>query len=409
VIDDPLEVILRPLAVGEFLAAHWDREAVHVRGDVERYAELLDVADWRSKRGIGATDAARVDEHGVQHQHRIANDDIDAQLAAGATVCADVSTSPRLAVALQALRDRWAPGPDPAFAKLYASPPGAGFAMHMDAHHVFVLQLEGRKRWTYSPQPVLTAPLAGGKVVGEHAVHTFPRDGLPIVGDDGHPLAPPRSDELVTVELLPGDCLYVPPGSWHTTRAIESSVAVSVSPPRASALGFVMRALEQQLALVPALRRDLVRTSLGAGAIPASVRASIDAVLAAVGELATSIDRRVLHRAWALQAHAKDGLTRAGEGTITPIRRKDVVEHVGPFEWLVAPVEDGEQLCLYRGGAEWTLPVDARGFIDALAEHPSFVAETAMAWDRRMDWNGTREFLEQLVGAGILRTRSASA
>jgi hypothetical protein len=401
--SDPLEVILRPLAVGEFLAAHWDREAVHVRGDVERFAALLDVDDWRARREIGATDAAIVDERGVQHQRRIASADIDAALAGGATVCADVSASPRLAAALQVLRDRLVPGPELAFAKLYASPSSAGFAMHMDAHHVFVLQLEGRKRWTYSPRPVVTAPLYGGKLVDGIAVHTFPRDGAPIAGDDGRALAAPRSDELVTVELLPGDCLYLPPGSWHTTCAIGSSLAVSVSPPRAPALPFVLRILEEQLSLVPALRRDLVRTSAGAGPIPIAVRKSIDAALAAVAEVAGSLDHRVFHRAWALQAHAADRAPPVAVPAVAPIRRKDVLEHVGVFEWLVAPVEGAEQVCVYCDGAEWMLPVDARGFVEALAQHPSFVADAALAWDRRLDWNGTREFLEQLVAAGIIR------
>jgi hypothetical protein len=406
VIDDPLELMLRPLAVGEFFANHWDRAAAHVRGDVERFAALLDVADWRARRGIGATDAARVDDAGVQHQRRIANEDIDAALAGGATVCADVSSSPRLAEALQSLRDRWVPGPEPAFAKLYASPAGAGFAMHMDAHHVFVLHLEGRKRWTYSPQPVVTAPLFGGKIVDGRAVHTFPRDGVPIVGDDGRPIAPPGSDDLVTVELLPGDCLYLPPGSWHTTRALEACVAVSVSPPRAAALPFVLRMLERQLVLVPALRRDLVRAPASAGPVSADVRKAIDGALAAIAELAGGIDRRLLHRAWALQAYAAD---RAAPPAATPpvaIRRKDVLEHGGDFEWLVAPIDGHEQVCLYRSGAEWTLPIDARGFIESLAKQRSFAAETAMAWDRRLDWNGTRDFLEQLVGAGILVVRA---
>jgi hypothetical protein len=400
---DPLEVILHPLAIGEFLAAHWDREAVHVRGDVERYAALMDVADWRARRELGATDAALVDERGVQHQRRIAQADIDAALASGATVCADVSASPRLAAALLVLRDRLVPGPEPAFAKLYASPPSAGFAMHMDAHHVFVLQLEGRKRWTYSPRPVVTAPLHGGKIVEGTAVHTFPREGAPIIGDDGTALAAPRSDELVTVELLPGDCLYLPPGSWHTTRAIASSVAVSVSPPRAPALPFVLRLLEEQLASVPALRRDLVRTTVGAGPIPTDVRKSIDAALAAVAELAGTLDRRVLHRAWALQAHAVDRPPALSDAEVAPIRRKDVVAHTSAFEWLVALVDGAEQLCVYSDGAEWTLPVDARGFIEVLAQHPTFVAEAALAWDRRLDWNGTRDFLAQLVAAGLVR------
>lgn len=398
-IEDLLAHMIRPLAVGELFATHWDRAALHVRGQAERFAELFDVADWHARRELGVVDAARVDASGVQHQRRIAADDIDAALAAGETVCADVSSRVH---GLQALRDRWVPASEPAFAKLYASPTGAGFAMHMDAHHVFVLQLEGRKRWTYSPHPVVTAPLVGGKIVGDRAVCTFPRDGVPIAGDDGRPLAPPSSDDLVTVELVPGDCLYLPPGSWHTTRALAPSVAVSVSPPRAPALPFVLRMLEQQLTRIPALRRDLVRSTNDTGPLAIDPRRAIDAALAAIAELAGGVDRRLLHRAWALQAFAAERAIPAVAATPTALRRTDVLAHAGPFEWLVAPVDGSELVCLYQRGAEWTLPIDARGFIESLAQHRSFAAEDAMAWDRRLDWNGTRDFLAQLVAAGIL-------
>lgn len=404
-IDDPLEVMLRPLPVADFLATHWDRAAVHVQGPAERFSAIYDVADWHARRHVGATDAARV-EDGRQHQARIGVGEIDAAFDVGATVCADVSSSPRLAAALRRLRQRLVPGPEPAFAKLYASPVDAGFAMHMDAHHVFVLQLEGRKRWTYSPSPVVTAPLWGGKLEGGRPVHTFPRDGAPIADDRGRALAAPGADDLVTIELAPGDCLYLPPGSWHTTRALEPSIAISLSPPRQAAVTFVLRALEQHLALVPELRRDLVRLHEGPGPVPAEIRRAIDGALAAVVRTATDLDRRALHRAWALQAHAADEVVDEPPPT-SPIRRKDVLVHadVRGFTWVVAPVEGGEQLCLYRDGAEWTLPVDARGFVDALARHPEFVAESALAWDRRLDWDAAREVLQQLADAGVLRVR----
>ncbi|HET6585006.1 MAG TPA: hypothetical protein VFG69_16230, partial [Nannocystaceae bacterium] len=117
------------------------------------------------------------------------------------------------------------------------------------------------------------------------------------------------------------------------------------------------------------------------------------------------MDRRLLHRAWALQAHARDDVAMEAEPVAGMIRRKDVIEHADArgFEWIVAKLDKAEHVCLYGGGAEWTLPIDARGFIEEMAKHPRFTADAALAWDRRLDWNGAREFLEQLVGAGIVR------
>ncbi|HET6585139.1 MAG TPA: hypothetical protein VFG69_16895, partial [Nannocystaceae bacterium] len=90
--EDSLDVILRPLAVGELMATHWERAAVHVRGDVARFAAVFDVADWHARRSLGPTDAARVDERGRQHQRRVTVAEVDGLLASGATICADVSS-----------------------------------------------------------------------------------------------------------------------------------------------------------------------------------------------------------------------------------------------------------------------------------------------------------------------------
>ena len=72
----------------------------------------------------------------------------------------------------------------------YITPPGAqGFAVHEDAHDVFVLQAFGRKHWEVF-EPATAA----------------------------HPSETPA----ISVELEPGDSLYIPKGAPHAARTQDS-------------------------------------------------------------------------------------------------------------------------------------------------------------------------------------------
>lgn len=80
----------------------------------------------------------------------------------------------------------------------------AGVPAHWDENELFVMQAEGSKTWTLYQQHVqkATAHLLGG-----HNGHVISRDLLV---------------ELMTVQLQPGDVLYVPRGVPHATRTPKS-------------------------------------------------------------------------------------------------------------------------------------------------------------------------------------------
>ncbi|MFC7530739.1 cupin domain-containing protein [Actinoplanes sp. GCM10030250] len=86
----------------------------------------------------------------------------------------------------------------------YLTPPASqGFATHYDTHDVFVLQVDGRKRWCIHP-PVLPDPLerqAWGGRADEVA-------------------ATARGEPALDVVLEPGDALYLPRGWLHSARAL---------------------------------------------------------------------------------------------------------------------------------------------------------------------------------------------
>ena len=85
----------------------------------------------------------------------------------------------------------------------YLTPPGSqGFDTHYDTHDVFVLQIDGTKRWRIH-EPVLADPLEK-QAWGGHA------DEVAATGE-GEP--------AMDVVLAPGDALYLPRGWLHSAQA----------------------------------------------------------------------------------------------------------------------------------------------------------------------------------------------
>lgn len=103
-------------------------------------------------------------------------------------------------------RDLGAALGQPVQVNAYLTPAGSqGFATHYDTHDVFVLQVEGEKRWRIHA-PVLPDPL-DRQPWGGYA------DEVAAVAD-----GPPALD----VVLAPGDALYLPRGWLHSAQAQRS-------------------------------------------------------------------------------------------------------------------------------------------------------------------------------------------
>jgi bifunctional lysine-specific demethylase and histidyl-hydroxylase NO66 len=86
----------------------------------------------------------------------------------------------------------------------YVTPPQSrGFDDHYDVHDVFVLQVDGEKRWRVH-EPVHEAPLRDQPWT----------DHRPAVE------AAARTKPVIDVVLRPGDCLYLPRGYLHAATAL---------------------------------------------------------------------------------------------------------------------------------------------------------------------------------------------
>ena len=202
--SDALGWLIGPISHSEFFERYYEREALIIpREEPGRFSPLLSIAhidgliaasDLRANM-IDLADASRelnreqwvmeggaVDRAVIAHQH-----------AQGATIILQQlhQSDPDLAAFCRAMEQTFSCHVQ---TNIYLTPPSAqGFHTHYDNHDVFVLQVEGEKRWRFYGTPV-TTPYRGER---------FER-GKYETGEVTH--------EFV---LKAGDLAYVPRGLMH--------------------------------------------------------------------------------------------------------------------------------------------------------------------------------------------------
>ncbi|HEY6813546.1 MAG TPA: cupin domain-containing protein [Propionibacteriaceae bacterium] len=259
-------VLARLIAVDrdQFASQYWGQQPLlSSAGDLPagRFSELLDadaIDELLSERGL-RTPFLRVAKNGATLTERA----FTAPAGVGAGIADQVSDDKLVrlfadgsTLVLQALHRVWSPILEfcqrlaaelghPVQANAYVTPPqNQGFSAHYDVHDVFVLQVEGEKRWLIHP-PVLESPLRDQPWADRKAQ------------------VEKRAQEPPMIEALlgPGDCLYLPRGYLHAATALGGvsthlTVGVHVWTRYALAEQVMHQAL-QTLAANPAVRGSL--------------------------------------------------------------------------------------------------------------------------------------------------------
>lgn len=204
----------------KFAAAHWGRAPL--LSHTGPFTDLLSseaVDELLSRRGL-RTPFLRVAQQGkvlptsrftgsggagAEVADQVADDEVMRLYAGGATLV------------LQGLHRLWPPLIDfaralgtelrrPLQVNAYLTPPGSqGFSTHYDTHDVFVLQVDGHKRWRIH-EPVLPDPLERQPWGGHADEVTATAQGAPAID----------------VVLAPGDALYLPRGWLHSAEAQQT-------------------------------------------------------------------------------------------------------------------------------------------------------------------------------------------
>lgn len=261
----------------------------------------------------------------------------------------------------------------------YLSPAAArGLELHFDYHDVFVVQLEGSKRWrVWEPLARTRQPVRGA-----------PAPVMPSLGELGSP----------SLDLMAraGDCLYLPRGFPHAAETVESASAhLTVG---------VMAVTWQRV-----------------------VRQAIDAAVAA-GHLRASVPFLSLEASNAVALGPNDLATIAAELDVNRVRpwlakeiwRRQPVTRLRPV--LAPPVDAGRPVVITPGALLWAstastatgptrsvlglgdrrldLPAEAFPFLAALLRAPTgFVAAD---WDGPLDRTSRQVVLDRLADEGVI-------
>lgn len=181
---------------------------------------------------------------------------------------------------LQALHRTWEPVADfsaalsselghPVQANAYITPPqNRGFDDHYDVHDVFVLQIQGTKRW------VLHEP-----------VHPDPLRDQPWTDRRSAVAEAAKGEAYLDVVLEPGDALYLPRGWLHAAQAQGAvSIHLTLGVHTWTRHGLAEQLAQEALALLaedPEMRRSLPLGVDGPGEELDTVRERLVAALAA--------------------------------------------------------------------------------------------------------------------------------
>jgi len=329
-------VLSRLVAVDqdEFAADYWGRQALlSTAADLPRsFADLLSseaVDELVSERGL-RTPFLRVAKSGST----LADKAFTAPGGVGAGVADQVSDDKLVrlfadgsTMVLQGLHRIWPPiitlcqqlaaelG-HPVQANAYVTPPqNQGFSNHYDVHDVFVLQIEGEKRWQIH-SPVYEAPL---------------RD-QPWTDRRGSVERRAKEPPLIEAVLRPGDCLYLPRGFLHAATALGTvSTHLTIGVHSWTRFALAEQVLAQALQTVA--QDPQLRTSLPLGVDLGDLtvlRSETDLIRAALVEALHRLDHDQLSRT--MQQSAR-GTQRAAP--IGPLRQLRDAEGVGAATEIV--------------------------------------------------------------------------
>ncbi len=260
----------------------------------------------------------------------------------------------------------------------YLSPSSArGLDVHFDYHDVFVVQLEGTKRWrVWAPTDRSRDPISG-----KHAV---PR---------------PRADELgepiLDLVLEPGDVLYLPRGHPHVAETTDrSSAHLTVGLLAITWHRVVRRAVDDEIR-AGRLRSSIPLSTLDPSGAQTSNGSAAEPDLSAFDlDLASVAVRRwVAREIWDRQAATR---LRPREPLGVDAADGPVAVAPGP---LITLSRSGDRSLLFIGDRTISMPVEAHPFLAALVTRDGPVRRVDLPG---LDHTSSRVVTHRLLDEGVL-------
>jgi ribosomal protein L16 Arg81 hydroxylase len=227
---------LHPFLLDDFIRTHWAQRPLWIGGDESKFSGLYDFSDLRGglmgdvtpARGRRAPLGVKVGYADGEAQGHIGTVPLQEAMSlfdAGMSLCVTRvdAASPKLAALVASVRKQMQFKGEVEI-NCYYSPDHAGFSWHFDCQHVFILQIDGKKRWEYTPYtgidwpPFNVTPKLARSPEGQSMSQAL-----------GVEIRLPEKEDVLSQVLSPGDVLYLPPGTWHRASALGHSMALTLT------------------------------------------------------------------------------------------------------------------------------------------------------------------------------------
>ncbi|GAC1353153.1 MAG: hypothetical protein NVSMB1_23580 [Polyangiales bacterium] len=215
---------------------------------------------------------------------------------------------------------------------------------------------------------------------------------------------PPKLDKMTETTLHPGDLLYLPAGTWHTTKAHGFSLSLTVTFQPRRPLTLFIRALERLLGE----RAEWVSSLPPSSSEPSADEAlatRFEALLKAAPSLLSQVTAAEMQGLWRGTLGASSPRNDPTTEVPTKITKDDVFFVRSPlsFEQMV-PDADGFSVRVFAFNAsDIVLTGEALPFLRKLVTVDQFVASEAMSWyPSGYEWNSLHDMLLSFLKEGIL-------
>ena len=222
-----LKTLLGIPSVSDFLANHWMSSHCEFHGSLDRLPELVKCPEFENLESLLKSPHQRLRAffrnpdggHGEDYISPEQALELFQRKLADTIVIDGVHLGiPALSKMVMGLREELQTPQSLIQCTAYLSPKGHGTQFHFDQQEVFFLQIRGKKEWSIAPNKQITFPL--NPFFGMEYIS---QDLLALSG--GNPILPPS--ECLHISMEPGSSLFLPRGYWHSSLAVEDSLAIT--------------------------------------------------------------------------------------------------------------------------------------------------------------------------------------
>jgi ribosomal protein L16 Arg81 hydroxylase len=198
---DALGNLLKPYSREEFLKQNWANKAVYIPNEGEK--QFTQLFSWEKLSYLLNFHEFKYPELRLVLDEKVLDESANANLIKlcqeGATLIINGvhKLIPEIATFTAEIKSILGYGTQ---VNAYCSWPGRqGFSSHYDTHEVFILQVDGNKKWCVFNDT----------------------NKYPLPEQKSESLSPPNGEPDLSCILNPGDVLYIPRGHWHYAVALE--------------------------------------------------------------------------------------------------------------------------------------------------------------------------------------------